>query len=93
MSRNILVGHEYNLSNILTLYKKNKLPNKILLSGKKGIGKFLMIKHFLYNIFDNQNSNYLIDKYNHPNVLNIKKKDDKKNLYNYIYCYSSCFMR
>ena len=77
MSKNSLVGYENYLNNLLTLYKNNKLPNKLLLSGKKGIGKSLLIKHFLYNIFDDQNSNYLIDKYNHPNVLNIDKKDEK----------------
>ena len=80
MSRNNLVGHDHYLNNFLTLYKNNKLPNKILLSGKKGIGKSLLIKQFLYNIFDDQNSKYLIDKNNHPNVLNIKKKDEKKNI-------------
>ncbi len=80
MSRNNLVGHDHYLNNFLTLYKNNKLPNKILLSGKKGIGKSLLIKHLVYNIFDEQNSNYLIDKNNHPNVLNIKKKDEKKNI-------------
>ena len=80
MSKNSLVGYENYLNNLLTLYKNNKLPNKILLSGKKGIGKSLLIKHFVYNIFDDQNSKYLIDKSNHPNVLNIKKKDEKKNI-------------
>ena len=80
MSKNNLVGYENYLNNLLTLYKNNKLPNKILLSGKKGIGKSLLIKHFVYNIFDDQNSKYLIDKSNHPNVLNIKKKDEKKNI-------------
>ena len=78
MSKNNLVGYENYLNNLLTLYKNNKLPNKILLSGKKGIGKSLLIKHFVYNIFDDQNSKYLIDKSNHPNVLNIKKKMKKK---------------
>ena len=78
MSINNLVGHEDYLNNLVTLYKNNKLPKKILLSGKKGIGKSLLIKHFLYNIFDDQNSNYLLDKNNHPNVLNIKTKYEKK---------------
>ena len=80
MSKNNLVGYENYLNNLLTLYKNNKLPNKILLSGQKGIGKSLLIKNFVYNIFDDHNSKYLIDKSNHPNVLNIKKKDEKKNI-------------
>ena len=32
---------------LIALYKINKLPSKILLSGKKGIGKSLLVKHSL----------------------------------------------
>ena len=34
-----LYGLDKNLRLFISLYKKNKLPNKILLSGQKGIGK------------------------------------------------------
>ena len=80
MSKKNLIGHELHLNNFTSLYKNNKLPTKILLSGKKGIGKSLLIKHFLLNVFEDDNSKLLIENENHSNVLNIKKKTDKKNI-------------
>tara|TARA_Y100001936_G_scaffold102833_1_gene101184 strand:+ start:511 stop:1380 length:870 start_codon:yes stop_codon:yes gene_type:complete len=78
MSVNNLIGHKVYLNNLEHLYKENKLPNKILLSGYKGIGKALLVKNFLYKVFDDDNSHVLINNNSHPNILNIKKKDDKK---------------
>ena len=78
MSVNDLIGHKEYLNNLEYLYKENKLPNKILLSGNKGIGKALLVKNFLYKVFDDINSHVLINNNSHPNILNIKKKDDKK---------------
>ena len=78
MSVNDLIGHKEYLNNLEYLYKKNKLPNKILLSGNKGIGKALLVKNFLYKVFDDINSHVLINNNSHPNILNIKKKNDKK---------------
>ena len=78
MSANNLIGHKAYLNNLENLYKENKLPNKILLSGYKGIGKALLVKNFLYKVFDDNNSYNLINNNSHPNILNIKKKDDKK---------------
>ena len=78
MSVNDLIGHKVYLSNLVHLYKENKLPNKILLSGYKGIGKALLVKNFLYKIFDDNNSHVLINNNSHPNILNIKKKMTKK---------------
>ena len=80
MSKNSLIGHKLHLDNFISLYKSNKLPSKILLSGKKGIGKSLLIKHFLFKVFDNDNSKLLIENETHANVINIKKQDDKKNI-------------
>ena len=37
------------------LYSKNNLPNVLLLSGTKGTGKFTLINHLMYYIFDNSN--------------------------------------
>ena len=42
MSEYKLIGHEKYLEKFVILYENNKLPNKILLSGKKGIGKSLL---------------------------------------------------
>ncbi len=80
MSTNNLIGHSDDLNNLITLYKSNKLPTKILLSGNKGIGKFLLVKDFLYNIISDDRSYNLIDNNTHPNILIIKKGEDKKNL-------------
>ena len=80
MSVNDLIGHKEYLNNLEYLYKENKLPNKILLSGHKGIGKALLVKNFLYKVFDDNNSHVLINNNSHPNILNIKKKNDKKNI-------------
>ena len=78
MSKDKLIGHDIYLKNFLSLYKNNKLPTKILLSGKKGIGKSLLVKSFVNSIQDNKNSNLLIINDVHANILNIKKKDEKK---------------
>ena len=80
MSKDNLIGHELHLSNFISLYSKNKLPTKILLSGKKGIGKSLLVKQFMSKIFDDENSKLLIENETHSNVLNIKKKNDKKSI-------------
>jgi DNA polymerase-3 subunit delta' len=37
------------------LYLANKLPQSIILSGKKGSGKSTLINHFLYYLFDKKN--------------------------------------
>ena len=75
MSTGNLIGHNEHLNNFISLYKGNKLPTKILLSGKKGIGKSLLINHFLFKIFENENSKLLIENATHPNLLYIKKKN------------------
>ena len=74
MSNNNLIGHKLYLNNFISLYKNNKLPTKILLSGNKGIGKSLLVKEFLFQVFDDKNSKLLIENQTHTNVLNIKKK-------------------
>ena len=54
MSEHKLIGHETYLEKFVTLYENNELPNKILLSGKKGIGKSLLTEKFLYKIFNSE---------------------------------------
>ena len=80
MSENKLIGHNSYLENFVSLYKYDKLPNKILISGKKGIGKSLLINNFLLKIFNTNNDHELITNMTHPNILNIKKTNDKKNI-------------
>ena len=76
--------------------KKNKLPNKILLSGKKSIGKSTLAYHFINYVFsknednkynisnftvnNNNKSNILVNNNTHPNLFRIFLKDDKKSI-------------
>ena len=66
-----LIGHDLLLNDLIALYKVNRLPSKIILSGKKGIGKSLLARHFLYNVFSDENSKFLINKNKHVNILHI----------------------
>lgn len=79
---NKLFGFEHIFSNFVDLYNENSLPNRILLSGKRGIGKSLFVNHFINYIYskdeNNQNTNILIDNDSHPNIFKIFKKDQKK---------------
>ena len=46
-----LYGYSLNFSNLAKLYSENKLPNKIIFSGKKGIGKSTLAYHLANYIF------------------------------------------
>ena len=66
-----LFGYENYFNSFIKLYKKNKLPNVILLSGPKGIGKATFTYHFInYLLSQNEESKYLINdfKINHKNI-------------------------
>ena len=80
MSKDNLIGHKSHLNNFTSLYLANKLPTKILLSGKRGIGKSLLVKHFLVKVFNDDKSSLLIENETHANVLFIKKKENKKTI-------------
>ncbi len=45
---------------LINLYKSNKFPKVLMLSGEKGIGKFTLINHFMCYVFDEKN--YNLDK-------------------------------
>ena len=52
------------LNELIRLYEKNKLPNKILLSGTKGFGKSTMAYHFInYVLSKNQEFEYDIENF------------------------------
>ena len=86
---NKIIGHNYLFHHLIELYQKNVLPNKILLCGKNGIGKFLFSSHFVNYILsqdeeykyilknfeiNNQNKSYLLFKKNiHPNIFYLLK--------------------
>tara|TARA_Y100000590_G_scaffold402759_1_gene488785 strand:+ start:1253 stop:2182 length:930 start_codon:yes stop_codon:yes gene_type:complete len=91
-----IYGHDKILLELINLEKKNKLPNKILLSGKKSIGKSTLAYHFINYVFsknednkynisnftvnNNNKSNILVNNNTHPNLFRIFLKDDKKSI-------------
>ena len=96
VSQLFLYGHHSEFNNFIKLYKKKKLPNKILLSGEKGIGKSTLGYHIINYILsiDEDDSydvkNFIINPDNksfklilnksNPNFILIDIEDDKKNI-------------
>ena len=69
-----LYGLEDNLIELIKLYKKNKLPNKILFSGQKGIGKSTLAYHLINFILSkNEDSSYDLENF----VINENNKSFK----------------
>ncbi len=89
-----LIGHKTLFNNLIYLDQIQKFPNKILINGPKGIGKKILINHFLnylysknnHKMYDlkkneykfNNNLSKLISTNSHTNIFKIKKKKDKK---------------
>ena len=96
LQQNKIYGHDKILLDLIELEKNNKLPNKILLSGKKSIGKSTLAYHLINFIFSkneeykydaanftinpNNKSNILVNNNTHPNLFRLFLKDDKKNI-------------
>jgi DNA polymerase-3 subunit delta' len=91
-----LYGMNHFFNEIINLYSKNKMPSKILLSGKRGLGKSTLAYHIINHIlsideeFKYDTCNYIINKNNrsfklllnnsHPNFYLIDLLNDKKNI-------------
>ena len=91
-----LFDHKEIFNQLYKLYKNDNLPNKILLSGEKGIGKSTLAYHlinfvlseneeFCYdyenNIINSDNKSYkLIQNKSNPNFQLIDVLQDKKNI-------------
>ncbi len=91
-----LIGYNNLFIYLIKLYHKDKLPNKILLSGRSGIGKSLFSKHFVnyvlsqdeeykydlknFSINAKNKSSILFNNNLHPNILLVNKKNDKTNI-------------
>ena len=91
-----LYGHHAIFLNFINLYKNNKLPNKILLSGEKGIGKSTLAYHIINQIlssdedlsYDSENfrinsdnrSFKLVTNKSNPNFISIDVDEDKKSI-------------
>mgnify|MGYP001186745753 CR=1 FL=1 len=89
-----LYGFDTIFNEIALLYKNNKLPNKILLSGPKGSGKSTLAYHiinyilsskedFSYNskdkLINKKNKSFiLLNNKTHPNFFLVDLKNDKK---------------
>ena len=91
-----LYEHKEILKHLFKLYKNDRLPNKFLLSGEKGIGKSTLAYH-LINLILSENEEYpydlencnikidnrsfkLIQNKSNPNFNLIDVIDDKKNI-------------
>jgi len=88
------MNHFFNV--ITKLYDEKKMPTKILLSGKKGLGKSTLAYHIVNYILSNDeefkydSSNFIINENNrsfkllqnnaHPNFYLIDLLNDKKNI-------------
>ncbi len=88
--------HNFEFSNFIRLYKNQKLPNKILLSGEKGIGKSTLAYHIInYILSIDENYSYdlknlkinqdnksfkLILNKSNPNFISVDIDEDKKAL-------------
>ena len=89
-----LFGLDYYFEELTSLYNRNLFPNKIMLSGRKGIGKKTLALH-LINYFFSTNEEFKYDFKNkkinllnksykmtenniHPNLFKIYLRSDKK---------------
>jgi DNA polymerase-3 subunit delta' len=91
-----LYGMNYFFDEIIKLYNEKKMPTKILLSGKKGLGKSTLAYHIInfilstnedfkydsakYTINRNNKSFKLLQSNSHPNFYLIDLLSDKKNI-------------
>ena len=51
----VLFGLDSKLDFLIKLYNSKKLPKVLMISGKKGVGKFTLINHFLNYVYDQDN--------------------------------------
>ncbi len=96
-SRNtFLLGYNQTFLDLINHFENEKFPNKILLSGKKGIGKSTFAYHLINYIFskneenkynlknnlisENNKSYNLVINNSHPNFFLVSSDDDKKNI-------------
>ena len=91
-----LYGMDRFFNELVNLYDKNLMPNKILLSGKKGLGKSTLAYHIInYALSANEDFKYdcekffinklnksykLVNNKTHPNFLIIDVKNEKKTI-------------
>ena len=91
-----IYGIENFFIELVDLYKRKKMPNKILLSGKKGLGKSTLAYHLInYILSENEDFKYNLENFNinkdnksykllqnnsHPNFYLINLLTEKKSI-------------
>ena len=91
-----LFSHKEDFQKLINLYKNNNLPNKILFSGEKGIGKCTLAYHlinyilssnedFIYDldnlkIIPDNKSFKLVQNKSNPNFILVDIQQEKKNI-------------
>jgi DNA polymerase-3 subunit delta' len=91
-----LFSHKEEFRKLINLYKNNNLPNKILFSGEKGIGKCTLAYHlinyilssnedFIYDldnlkIIPDNKSFKLVQNKSNPNFILVDIQEEKKNI-------------
>ena len=91
-----LFSHKEEFLKLINLYKSNNLPNKILFSGEKGIGKCTLAYHLInYILSSNEDFSYdidnlkiipdnksfkLVENKSNPNFILVDIQEEKKNI-------------
>jgi len=91
-----LFSHKEEFQKLINLYKNNNLPNKILFSGVKGIGKCTLAHHLInYILSSNEDFSYdldnlkiipdnksfkLVKNKSNPNFILVDIQEEKKNI-------------
>ena len=91
-----LFGLSHFIKELIHLYDSHKLPNRILLSGQKGLGKSTLAYHFInYVLSKDEKLKYDLDKFeintenqsyktvlnkSNPNLISVNIKEDNKSI-------------
>jgi len=91
-----LIGLDHYFNEIINIFNNGNLPNKILLSGRKGVGKSTLSYHIInyilsikednkydiksFTINENNRSYKLLQNQSHPNFYQIDLLKEKKNI-------------
>ena len=91
-----LFSHKEEFQKLINLYKNNNLPNKILFSGEKGVGKCTLAYHLInYILSSNEDFSYdldnlkiipdnksfkLVQNKSNPNFILVDIQEEKKNI-------------
>lgn len=77
-----LFGLQKELNFLFNLYKKNKLPKVLLISGNRGTGKSTLINHLIFSICDKDHYDFLHNSIsNQSNFYNMFTNDLATNIF------------